>query len=174
MWKLFLAGVLVFVALAAASRMDESPLMGAVVSGGCGASVVEYERASGGVLRVGISHCTGPRGELKTSGDALLTSAAIAWATPAHRFEHLRVTVYWVAETPAFTRAVSRVFERAELESRFGARPPGLDHGQTFREWFNSVSWVGLVAGLIGAFALPIWLGVISARSGVHVFWVRR
>lgn len=173
MWKLLLAGVLVFVALAAASRMDKPPLMGALVAGGCAAPVVEYEHPSGG-LRVAVSHCTGSRGELKTPDDALLTSAAIAWATPAHRFEHLRVTVYRAAKTPAATRAMSQVFGRADLESRFGPRPPGLDHGQTFREWFDSVSWIGLVAGLIAAIALPIWLGVASARSGVHVFWVRR
>lgn len=174
MWKLLLAGVLGFVALAVVSRMDEPPLMGALGAGGCVAPVVEHERAGGGLLRVAISHCTGSRGELEASDRALLTSAAIAWATPAHRFEHLRVTVYRVAESPAFTRAASRVFGRAELESRFGPRPPSLDQGQTFREWFDSMSWIGLLAGLIGALALPIWLGVMSARSGVHVFWVRR
>lgn len=174
MWKVLLAGVLVFVALAAASRMDKPPLMGALVAGGCVAPVVEHERPSGGLLRVTISHCTGSRWELESSERALLTSAAIAWTTPAHRFDDLRVTVYWVAEAPAFTRAVSRVFGRAELQSRFGPRPSRLDQGQTFREWFDSVSWIGLVAGLIGAIALPVWLGVMSARSGVHVFWVRR
>jgi hypothetical protein len=172
-WLLVFFAVLVVPFLVIVAQVRETELHQALTAAGCHKVAIKHQalRSRSG-LSISVAECVDVAGEVVATEEVWEKIARVAWSSPAAQFDAVFATVYQAAADSPPSGAKSREFSRLDLERRWGPRPGHLD-------------WVlpGLVAGpwlvlltfsaIVMTVAVPIALGVISARRGVVLFYWR-
>jgi hypothetical protein len=167
---LVLLALLVMPAFAIAAQLGAKDLRDQLADAGCRGATSEHQvLGSRSVLAVSVVECFGRAGETVSAAEAWNRIAHAAWSSPSARFDVVFATAY---RSGADQVPQSREFSSAEFARRWGPRPGRLD-------WvlLDPTSGPGLVllalSAVLTAVAVPITLGIASARRGAMVFYWR-
>jgi hypothetical protein len=172
-WLLVLFAVLVLLLLIIVAQVGETELRRALTAAGCHKVAIEHQALrSRSVLSISVAECVDVAGEDVATEEAWEKIARVAWSSPATRFDTVFATVYQAAADSPPSGAKSHEFSRLDLERRWGPRPGQLDWvfpGLVAGPWLVLLTFSGIVMTV----AVPIALGIISARRGVVLFYWR-